>query len=90
MAEAFDAVGFLSKILAENGPLDEDDIVRRLEDSGVVDPEDVMVDCSTKCLPSIEIARRTLVLAADGLWAGVHPSTRRRRGSPRSAHRART
>jgi hypothetical protein len=44
VAEAFDAVGFLSKILAEHGPLHEDDIARRFQDSGVADPDDLLDD----------------------------------------------
>jgi hypothetical protein len=44
VAEAFDAVGFLSKILAEHGPLHEDDIARRFQDSGVADPDDMLYD----------------------------------------------
>ncbi len=52
MAEAFDAVGFLSKILAEDGPLHEDDIARRFQDSGVADPDDVLdeTDCPARQL----------------------------------------
>ena len=42
MAETFDAVGSLSKILVEHGPLHEDDIARRLRAAGVADPDDVM------------------------------------------------
>ena len=42
MANAFDPMQTLAQILAENGPLDEDDIVRRLQDGGVVDAEDVV------------------------------------------------
>jgi hypothetical protein len=39
MAEEFDAVGTLSKILTEHGPLHEDDIACRLRASGVSDPD---------------------------------------------------
>ena len=42
MAEAFDATGTFLRILAEHGPLHEDDIVRRLRDSGVADPDTVL------------------------------------------------
>ena len=39
MAEAFDAMRTLAGILAEHGPLHEDDIARRLRDSRVADPD---------------------------------------------------
>lgn len=42
MVEAFDAAGTLARILAEHGPLDEDDIARRLEDSGAEDLEAIV------------------------------------------------
>ena len=42
MAEAFDATRTLPRILAEHGPLHEDDIARRLRDSGVADPDTVL------------------------------------------------
>jgi hypothetical protein len=39
VAEAFDAMRTLARILAEHGPLHEEDIARRLRDSGVADPD---------------------------------------------------
>ncbi len=42
MAEAFDAMRTLARILAEHGPLHEDDIARRLRDSGVADPDTLL------------------------------------------------
>ena len=42
MAEAFDATRTLPRILAEHGPLHEDDIARRLRDSGVADPDTLL------------------------------------------------
>ena len=42
MAEAFDATRTLPRILAEHGPLHEDDIARRLRDCGVADPDTVL------------------------------------------------
>jgi hypothetical protein len=42
VAEAFDATRTLPRILAEHGPLHEDDIARRLRDSGVADPDTVL------------------------------------------------
>ncbi|CKY35911.1 SEC-C motif-containing protein%2Ctetratricopeptide repeat protein [Mycobacterium tuberculosis] len=42
MAEAFDATQAVARILAEHGPLSEDDIARRLLDSGVADPDAVL------------------------------------------------
>ena len=50
MAEAFDATRTLARILAEHGPLHEDDIARRLRDGGVADP-DIVLDVldETEC-----------------------------------------
>ncbi|MFZ0835441.1 MAG: hypothetical protein WAM92_20685, partial [Mycobacterium sp.] len=42
MAEAFDPIRTLARILGEHGPLDEDDIARRLRDSGVADPDTLL------------------------------------------------
>jgi hypothetical protein len=42
VAEAFDPTRILPRILAEHGPLHEDDIARRLRDSGVADPDTVL------------------------------------------------
>ena len=42
MAEAFDAMRTLAGILAEHGPLHEDDIARRLRDSRVADPDTLL------------------------------------------------
>jgi hypothetical protein len=42
VAEAFKATRTLPRILAEHGPLHEDDIARRLRDSGVADPDTVL------------------------------------------------
>lgn len=42
MVEALDAKRTLARILADHGPLDDDDIARRLSDSGVADPDTVM------------------------------------------------
>ena len=42
MTEAFDAMRTLARILAEHGPLHEDDIARRLRDSGVADPDTLL------------------------------------------------
>lgn len=39
MAEAFDPIRTVAKILADHGPLHEDDLVRRLQDAGVSDPD---------------------------------------------------
>ena len=39
VAEAFDGIQALARILTEHGPLRQDDIVRRLQDSGVADPD---------------------------------------------------
>ena len=51
MAEAFDPMRELAKILTEHGPLHEDDIELRLRDSGVADPDvvlDMLLD-ETEC-----------------------------------------
>ena len=61
MAEAFDPMRTLGRILAEHGPLHEDDIARRLRDSGVADP-DTLVD---EILDETECAARQLV---DDRW----------------------
>jgi hypothetical protein len=42
VTEAFDAMRTLARILAEHGPLHEDDIARRLRDSGVADPDTLL------------------------------------------------
>ncbi|MGH3959379.1 SEC-C metal-binding domain-containing protein [Mycobacterium sp.] len=42
MAEAFDGTRTLATILTEHGPLPEEDIARRLQDSGVADPDTVL------------------------------------------------
>jgi hypothetical protein len=42
VAEAFKATRTLPRILAEHGPLHEDDIARRLRDGGVADPDTVL------------------------------------------------
>lgn len=51
MAEAFDAMRTLARILAEHGPLHEDDIARRLRDTGVADPDTLLDDVldETEC-----------------------------------------
>ena len=61
MAEAFDAMRTLAGILAEHGPLHEDDIARRLRDSGVADP-DTLLD---EVLDETECPARQLV---DDRW----------------------
>lgn len=42
MTESFDAVGAVAEVLTEHGPLREDEIVRRLLDIGVPDPEHIV------------------------------------------------
>ncbi|OBF91605.1 hypothetical protein A5791_00790 [Mycobacterium sp. 852002-51163_SCH5372311] len=42
MAEPFDAKQVLARVLTEHGPLDEAEIERRLRDSGVVDPDQIL------------------------------------------------
>lgn len=42
VADAFDAVEFLAAMLTEHGPLDEDDIAQRFQESGVADADDVL------------------------------------------------
>ncbi len=61
MAEAFDPMRSLARILAEHGPLHEDDIARRLRDSGAADP-DTLLD---EILDEIECPARQLV---DDRW----------------------
>ena len=61
MAEAFDPMGTLARILAEHGPLHEDDIARRVRDSGVADP-DTLLD---EVLDETECPARQLV---DDRW----------------------
>jgi hypothetical protein len=61
VAEAFDPMQTVAKILAEHGPLHEDDIVRRLRDSGVANPDDVL----DEVLDEIECPARQLV---DDRW----------------------
>jgi hypothetical protein len=39
VANPFDPVQLVERILAEHGPLDEDDLAQRLSESGVVDPD---------------------------------------------------
>jgi hypothetical protein len=57
VAEAFDPMRTLARILAEHGPLHEDDIARRLRDSGVADP-DIVLD---ELLDETECPARQLV-----------------------------
>jgi SEC-C motif len=51
VADAFDAIGTVARILTEHGPLDEDDLAQRLRDSGVADPDTALeialeeIDC---------------------------------------------
>ena len=61
MAEAFDPMRTLARILAEHGPLDEDDIARRLRDGGVADPDPVL----EQLLDETECPARQLV---DDRW----------------------
>ena len=61
MAEAFDPMRTLARILAEHGPLHEDDIARRLRDSGVADPDTVL----DEVLDETECPARQLV---DDRW----------------------
>lgn len=61
MAEAIDAMRTLARILAEHGPLHEDDIAQRLRDSGVSDP-DTLLD---EVLDETECPARQLV---DDRW----------------------
>jgi SEC-C motif len=61
VAEAFDATGTLARILAEVGPLHEDDIARRLRDSGVADPDTIL----DEVLDETECPARQLV---DDRW----------------------
>ncbi len=42
MAETFDPMRTLARILAEHGPLHEDDVAQRLRDSGVADPDTLL------------------------------------------------
>ena len=51
MAEAFEAMRTLARILAEHGPLHEDDIARRLRDGGVADPDTLLEEVldETEC-----------------------------------------
>ncbi len=51
MAEAFDPMRTLARILAEHGPLHEDDIAQRLRDSGVADPDTLLEEVldETEC-----------------------------------------
>ncbi|MBV8181902.1 MAG: hypothetical protein JO045_24525, partial [Mycobacterium sp.] len=57
MAEAIDGTRTLATVLAEHGPLHEDDIARRLQDSGLADPE-AIVD---ELLDEMECPARQLV-----------------------------
>ena len=56
VAEAVDAIQILAMILTEHGPLHEDDIARRLRDSGVADPDTLLeelldeIDCPVRQL----------------------------------------
>jgi SEC-C motif len=61
VAEAIDAMRTLARILAEHGPLHEDDIAQRLRDSGVSDP-DTLLD---EVLDETECPARQLV---DDRW----------------------
>jgi hypothetical protein len=42
MADALDPTSILAKILAEHGPLSDDDVVQRLRQAGVADPDDAL------------------------------------------------
>ena len=61
MAEAFDPMRTLASILAGHGPLHESDIVRRLRDSGIADPDAVL----DEALDETECPARQLV---DDRW----------------------
>ena len=61
MAEAFDPMRNFARILADHGPLHEDDIARRLRDSGVADPDTVL----DQVLDETECPARQLV---DDRW----------------------
>jgi SEC-C motif len=61
VAEAFEPMRDLARVLAEHGPLREDDIARRLRDAGVADPEAVM----DEVLDEIECPARPLL---DDRW----------------------
>ena len=61
MAEPFDPMGNLARILAQQGPLDEDDIARLLRDSGVADADAVL----DELLDETECPARRLV---DDRW----------------------
>jgi hypothetical protein len=61
VAEAFDPMRTLARILADHGPLHEDDIARRLRDSGVADPDTVL----DQVLDETECPARQLV---DDRW----------------------
>src|SRR5438874_9448448 len=61
VAEAIDPMQSVERILTEHGPLPEDDIARRLRDSGVADPGSLLADA----LDEIECPARQLV---DDRW----------------------
>jgi hypothetical protein len=61
VAEAIDPILMVEQILTEHGPLHEDDIVQRLRDSGVADPDSLLEDA----LDEIECPARQLV---DDQW----------------------
>ena len=61
MAEPFDPMGNLARILAQQGPLDEDDIARLLRDSGGADADAVL----DELLDETECPARQLV---DDRW----------------------
>ncbi|MGA9677051.1 MAG: hypothetical protein WBR28_18000, partial [Mycobacterium sp.] len=61
MAEPFDPMGNLARILAQQGPLDEDDIARLLRDSGCADADAVL----DELLDETECPARQLV---DDRW----------------------
>jgi hypothetical protein len=62
VAEAFDPMRTLARILTEHGPLHEDGIAQRLRDSGVADPDAVL----DEVLDETECPARQLV---DDRWA---------------------
>ncbi len=54
--EKFDATQTLARILAKHGPSHEDDIARRLRDSGVADPDAVLNDVLDEiCCPARQL-----------------------------------
>jgi SEC-C motif len=61
VAETFESMPDPARVLAEHGPLAEDDIARRLRDAGVADPDAVM----DEVLDEIECPARQLI---DDRW----------------------